>query len=52
MAWNLREYKTLLLIQEYMQNENQSVQVGAALLPDKLTSQWRRAKNDTANDSQ
>lgn len=25
MAWNLREYKTLLLIQEYMQNENQSV---------------------------
>lgn len=23
MAWNLREYKTLLLIQEYMQNKNQ-----------------------------
>lgn len=25
MAWNLREYKTLLLIQEYMQNKNRSL---------------------------
>lgn len=25
MAWNLREYKTLLLIQEYMKNKNRSL---------------------------